>query len=792
MKKYYLFRALALLALLTCAAGASAENANFSYHGIYYCLTTYDNGTGVVSVENNGSFNTYSGTVNIPDSVPYQGKYYPVTCIGFQAFKDCTGLTVVTLPEGVEMLLNESFAGCTSLRHITLPSTVYTIYNNAFIGCTNLDWITCLSETAVSCNTNNFDAATYASTRLYVPQGSLSSYQSTSAWSQFANIVEDNLFVVDGIYYKRISSNTVAVTYRDVDLYSYHCKWYRIPSQVTYNGVTYTVTQIDSYAFSGSKPIRGNIDVTLPNSVTIIGTNAFSDSYIRSIELDKGVTSIGAHAFEGCDRLLYFSILAETPPAIASNTFPSAICENEDFMLVVPRESLAAYRSANNWNNFIAENVWYQSDFEVNDICYQKTSPTTVEVSPQFTRSDSLSSITAKAGYTLAYESVAIPATINVEGTTYDVTSIGYKGCAFWNKKKSITLPNSIKTLEPYAFYGCDSLVNINLPEGLTSIGRYTFYDCWKIETVNIPNSVKTIDEYAYWRCYGIKTLTFGSGVELIGYNAFNSCDEITSVTCHALVPPAVTVPPGNYQVLFSWMVFDNATLHVPQSSLEAYQTAPGWENFYQIETFATLDDALNVPGGTLHFESTGDYPWIVIQEGDDMYAQSGNAGVSSSTSVLTATVTAADGDILDFDFKAWGEGTSTFWDRCSFYINGVEQIAYGAYKNVNWETYSVNLPAGECTLEWRYSKDSSVHPEGDFFAIDNVVIRSSFVRGDVNGNGDVNMDDLTALINYLLTSNSTGINMANAASCDSPSSTTVSMDDLTALINYLLTNTWP
>ena len=64
--------------------------------------------------------------------------------------------------------------------------------------------------------------------------------------------------------------------------------------------------------------------------------------------------------------------------------------------------------------------------------------------------------------------------------------------------------------------------------------------------------------------------------------------------------------------------------------------------------------------------------------------------------------------------------------------------------------------------------------------------------RGDVNGNGDVNMDDLTALINYLLTSNSTGINMANAASCDSPSSTVVNMDDLTALINYLLTNTWP
>ena len=747
MKKNFLFRALALLALLACAAVASAESVNFSYQGMYYCLTTYSSGTGVVSVENNGSFNTYSGTVNIPDSVPYNGKYYPVTSIGFQAFKGCTGLTVVTLPEGVEMLMNECFAGCTSLRHITLPSTIYSIYNNAFIGCTNLDWITCLSKTPRSCNTNNFDANTYAHTRLYVPQGSLSSYQSTSAWSQFANIVEDNLFVVDGIYYKRISGNTVAVTYRDVDLYSYHCKWYRIPSQVTYDGVTYTVTQIDSYAFSGSKPKRGSFSVSLPNTVTIIGTYAFSDSYINSIELGTGVTSIGAHAFEGCDNFYYFSILTETPPAIASNTFPSAICQNEDFMLVVPRGSLAAYRSANNWNNFITEAVWYKSDFEVDDICYQKTSPTTVEVSPQFTRCDSMSFLIAKAGYTLATESVAIPATINVEGTTYDVTSIGYFGCGFWNKKKSITLPNSIKTIEPGAFYSCDSLANINLPEGLTSIGYLAFYDCWKIESVNIPNSVKTIEEAAYWRCYGLKTLTLGSGVELIGYDAFTACDKITSVTCHATVPPAVTYPPDNYEVLFSWETFNGATLHVPQSSLEAYQTARGWENFFQIETFATLDDALNVPGGNIHFESTGDYPWIVMQEGDDMYAQSGNAGVSSSTSVLTATVTAADGDILQFDFKAWGEGTSTFWDRCSFYINGVEQIAYGAYQNVNWETYSVYLPAGECTLEWRYSKDSSVHPEGDYFAIDNVMIKSSIVRGDVNGIGGVDMDDLTALI---------------------------------------------
>lgn len=778
-----LFRLVMMVAFLTCAVSASADNVDFSYNGIYYRLTTFSDGRGEVSVQNNGSFNTYSGTVNIPDSVPYQGKYYPVTGIGFQAFKDCVNLTVVTLPEGIEMLLNEAFAGCTSLRHITLPSTMYSIYNNAFTGCTNLDWIACLSETARSCNTNNFDGNTYANTRLYVPQGSLSSYQNTAAWSLFTQIVEDNLFVVDGIYYKKISNNTVAVTYRDIDLNSYQYKWYRIPSQVTYGGVTYTVTQIDSYAFSGSKPKRGNFAVSVPNTVTVIGTYAFSDSYLTTLELGTGVTSIGAHALEGCNQLYYLSILAETPPIISSITFSSSIYENEDFMLCVPRTAIAAYRSANNWSNFITETIWGLSDFEVDGICYQKTGPTTVEVTPQLLRCDSLSLFITEAGYSIA-ESIAIPATIKVKGTTYDVTSIGLYGCAFWDKKKSILLPNSIKTIDNRAFYRCDSLANINLPEGLTRIGILAFYDCWKIESVNIPNSVKTIDEGAYWRCYGLKTLTLGSGVELIGFNAFTACHNITSVTSYARVPPAVTYPTDNYEILFTWETFNNGTLHVPESSLEAYKTARGWKNFYQIETFVTLDDALNVPGGTLHFDSNGDYMWEVTSQGDRMFAMSSNSGVSNSTSTLSTTVTLASKTTLSFDFRAWGEGSSTIWDACVFAIDGEEQFKYGALQN-NWETYCVEIPAGTHTLTWSYSKDGSVNPDGDFFAVDNV---SLGMTGDVDGDGSVSIADVSALIDYLLNGDTSSINMAAA---DVDGDNTVGIGDVSALIDYLVRGAW-
>ena len=67
-----------------------------------------------------------------------------------------------------------------------------------------------------------------------------------------------------------------------------------------------------------------------------------------------------------------------------------------------------------------------------------------------------------------------------------------------------------------------------------------------------------------------------------------------------------------------------------------------------------------------------------------------------------------------------------------------------------------------------------------------------AFIRGDVDGEGHVNMDDLTQLINFLLTEDYSLINVPNSASCSSIEDTTeVNMDDLTALINFLLNGAW-
>ena len=138
-----------------------------------------------------------------------------------------------------------------------------------------------------------------------------------------------------------------------------------------------------------------------------------------------------------------------------------------------------------------------------------------------------------------------------------------------------------------------------------------------------------------------------------------------------------------------------------------------------QVRDAATIDEALNVPGGELVFTNDATYPWIIVGDA----AQSGNAGIASSTSSVSTTVTAEEGDIVQFDYKAWGEGSDSYdWDKCRFYVDSNLLMDYGAHQN-DWETFQYALTAGEHTLTWTYKKDSSVNPTGDYFMVDNVYV---------------------------------------------------------------------
>ena len=104
---------------------------------------------------------------------------------------------------------------------------------------------------------------------------------------------------IDGIYYNFNGNEAIVTKYSDGSI-SYKGDVV-IPESVTYNGKSYSVTSIGSYAFSGCS---GLTSVAIPNSVTSIGSCAFSGcSGLTSVAIGNSVTSIGENAFYNCNKL---------------------------------------------------------------------------------------------------------------------------------------------------------------------------------------------------------------------------------------------------------------------------------------------------------------------------------------------------------------------------------------------------------------------------------------------------------------------------------------------------------
>ena len=124
-------------------------------------------------------------------------------------------------------------------------------------------------------------------------------------------------------------------------------------------------------------------------------------------------------------------------------------------------------------------------------------------------------------------------------------------------------------------------------------------------------------------------------------------------------------------------------------------------------------------------FVNTSSYPWTIVANGDGYCMQSSNAGVGSSTSEISLSLNVGAAGSIEFDAKCMGEGTTTAWDKCIFSIDGEAQFSKGQNGD-QWDHYSFDVAAGEHIFTWKYSKDGSVNPTGDYFAVSSIVVKGS------------------------------------------------------------------
>ena len=158
-------------------------------------------------------------------------------------------------------------------------------------------------------------------------------------------------FEVNGIFYNKNEdeNNTASVTYKGSSYDAYANEYsgaVTIPSEVTYEEITYSVTSIGSDAFSYCS---GLTSVVIPNSVTSIGIEAFwYCSGLTSVEIPNSVTSISVFAFSCCSSLKSVTSLNTTPPNLGNSAFSGLAT---DCVLYVPAESVDAYRAADGWSS---------------------------------------------------------------------------------------------------------------------------------------------------------------------------------------------------------------------------------------------------------------------------------------------------------------------------------------------------------------------------------------------------------------------------------------------------------
>ncbi len=140
-------------------------------------------------------------------------------------------------------------------------------------------------------------------------------------------------------------------------------------------------------------------------------------------------------------------------------------------------------------------------------------------------------------------QKITIPGTVSVEksGKTWFRDCYNLKGVTFeegiesigewlnYSKVESVKIPETVTSINDYAFDGCSKLKTIKLPKAVTSIGSYAFNDCKALNNIDLKN-ITSIGTYAF-SYSGIRTVAFNNAIKIVPYGAFKGCTELREVT---------------------------------------------------------------------------------------------------------------------------------------------------------------------------------------------------------------------------------------------------------------------
>ena len=318
------FVMLVVLMLMTTSS-AMAQEAKFEVIDGFRYLLESDTKTATLLPKMEGK---YSGDIIMPEKVKdNDGIEYIVTTLGTSCFKDCSGLTSITIPSSVTSLGNGCFYGCSGLTSITIPSSVTSLGNECFWGCSGLTSIT-IPSSVTSLSESCFSGCT-GLTSITIPSSvtSLGEYcfcacsglTSITIPSSVTSLGESCFSNCSGLTSITIPSSVTSLG-RSCFQYCSGLTSITIPSSVTSLGescfayctslTSITIpSSVTSLGESCFKNCSGLTSITIPSSVTSLGRSCFQYcSGLTSITIPSSITSLGNDCFWGCSGLTSITI----------------------------------------------------------------------------------------------------------------------------------------------------------------------------------------------------------------------------------------------------------------------------------------------------------------------------------------------------------------------------------------------------------------------------------------------------------------------------------------------------